>query len=384
MKAKLSSYYFMFFFAAGALFPFISLYLKSKGFSATEIGYVFACGSLIGIVAQPLIGILSDAAHDYRNLIKLSVVLSAICVNGYFISDNLILVIVIQVIMVILMAPLMPVVDSIAVDQAPAHGYTYGQVRLWGAFSWTIVNLVAGLFFKRVGFDYIFPAYSILSIFTLIIVFRFPKIDRPKHVRSKVREGVKTLVRNKLYLYFVFLGMIASILVAMNGAFLPIYYSKLGYPIELVGWNFAAASIVEIPLFMYVAKRVHRKNLVLLITLGALAFAVKYGLMGFAPPAPILIGLQALDGVGFVLTISAVMEIINLLTPDNVKATGQTIYSSIGGGIAGVVGNLVGGFIYDHQGPQVLFWAMGGVGLLLVVAYALFPLHIHEEEPTST
>lgn len=379
MRAKLSSYYFMFFFAAGAFYPFLSLYLKSKGFSATEIGYVFAVGALVGIFVQPLVGMLSDAAHDYRNLIKLSVVLSAICVNGFLLSDHIIIAVLSQVVLVILMAPLMPVVDSIAVDQAPIHNYTYGQVRLWGAISWTIMNVVAGLIFKHVGFDAIFPTYSILSIFTLIIVFRFPKIDRPKHVRAKVREGVKALIRNKLYLYFVFLGMLASILVAMNGAFLPIYYSKLGYPIELVGWNFAAASIVEIPLFIYIAKRVHRKNLVLLITLGALSFAIKYGLMGFAPPAPILIGLQALDGIGFVLTISAVMEIINLLTPDNVKATGQTIYSSIGGGVAGVVGNLVGGFVIDHQGPQILFWSMGVVGLLLVVAYALFPLHQHEE-----
>ena len=378
MKAKLSSYYFMFFFAAGAFYPFLSLYLKDKGFSASEIGYVFAVGALVGIFVQPLVGMLSDAAHDYRNLIKLSVILSAISVNGFLLSDHLVIAVVSQVVLVILMAPLMPVVDAIAVDQAPNHGYSYGQVRLWGAISWTIVNLVAGLVFKNIGFDAIFPAYSILSIFTLIIVFQFPKIDRPKHVRSKVREGIKMLVRNKLYLYFVFLGMLASILVAMNGSFLPIYYEKLGYPMELVGWNFAAASIVEIPLFIYIARRVNRKNLVLLITLGTLSFAIKYALMGFAPPASILIGLQALDGIGFVLTISAVMEIINLLTPDNVKATGQTIYSSIGGGIAGVVGNLAGGFIYDHQGPQVLFWSMGGVGLMLVIAYALFPLHQHD------
>lgn len=269
----------------------------------------------------------------------------------------------------------MPIVDAIAVDQAPKYGYTYGQVRLWGAASWTLVTFSAGWVYKQIGFDYIFPMYSILSIALLIIVFKFPNVQREKQHRSQMKQGIRALITNRRFIWFTFLGMINAVLIAINSAFLPIYYERLGYPLEFVGWNFGMAALIEIPMFILVAKLVKKHNLMLFMISGVFVFALKYFLMGFAPPAWLLIGLQLLDGIGFVLTISAVMEIVNLLSPDNVKATAQTLFGSIAGiaGLAGIFGNLIGGFMMDHQGPQFLFWTMGGVGFALTLLFILFP-----------
>jgi MFS family permease len=375
VKIKLSLYYFVFFLAAGTYFPFLSLYLKSEGFSGSEIGLIMAAGSVVGIFTNPILGMVSDASKDYRSLIKLSIVLSALCINGFLLSDYLLPVLLTQIVVAVLSAPMVPIVDAIALEQAPNHGYTYGQVRLWGAAGWTVMTFIAGLIFETIGFKYIFPAYSLFLMGLLVIVFTFPQLERPKLSNRNIKDGIKVLMTSRAFVWFVILSMFNVSLIAMNMTYMPIYYEQLGYPMSFVGWSFGMAALIEVPLFILVAKWIRRHGLIPFMIIGVFTYALKYFLMGFAPPAWLFIGLQLLDGIAFVFTVSAAMEIVNLLAPVNLKATAQTLFGSIAGiaGVAGIIGSLVGGFIIDQQGPQFLFWLMGGVGFIISILFMLFP-----------
>jgi MFS family permease len=368
-------YYFVFFLAAGTYFPFLSLYLKNEGFSGSEIGLIMAAGSVVGIFTNPILGMLSDASKDYRRLIKLSIILSALCINGFLFSDYFLPVLLTQIVVGVLSAPMVPVVDAIAVEQAPHHGYTYGQVRLWGAVGWTVMTFIAGSIFETIGFKFIFPAYALLLLGLLAIVFTFPQLDRPKLSNRNIKDGIKVLLTSRAFVWFVILSMLNVSLIAMNMTYMPIYYEQLGYPITFVGWSFGMAALIEVPLFILVAKWIRRHGLIPFMTIGVFTYALKYFLMGFAPPAWLFIGLQLLDGIAFVFTVSAAMEIVNLLAPTNLKATAQTLFGAVAGiaGVAGIIGSLVGGFVIDHQGPQYLFWMMGAVGFVIATLFMLFP-----------
>lgn len=375
MKFTLSMYYFLFFFAVAAYVPFRNLYFDAAGFTGAELGLIGAVGSVMGILTAPLLGLISDAAKDYRSLIKLSVILSAFVINGFLFTDYLWPILLTQVVMAIFSAPLMPIVDAVAVEQAPNYNYTYGQVRLWGAAGWTVMMVIAGYVFNKIGYTYIFPAYTILSLGLFFIVGRFPKLNRPKHTRQHVREGAKILIKNRSFIAFVSICMLMSTLITINEAFLPIYYKKLNYPLEFVTWNFAVAALVEIPMFVLVSKLIKRYSLILFMIIGMFTYSIKYFIMGFAPEVAWLIALQVLDGIALVCTLSAAIEVVNLIAPANVKATAQTLYGAIAGfgGIGGIVGNLVGGKMMDVYEPTVLFMVMGIIGFGITVLFLLFP-----------
>ncbi|MBL4567807.1 MAG: MFS transporter, partial [Porticoccus sp.] len=57
---RLSAFYFCFFGLLGALYPYWSLYLKSKGFSASEIGLLLAIPMATKVIAPNLWGWLAD------------------------------------------------------------------------------------------------------------------------------------------------------------------------------------------------------------------------------------------------------------------------------------------------------------------------------------
>jgi PPP family 3-phenylpropionic acid transporter len=365
----------VFFLAGGIFFPFLSYYLKIHGYSGSQIGLIFAAGSVGSIFVQPFLGMLTDRADDYRSVIKAAAILSCIAVFGFLYIDSFAFIVLVNVVMTIVSAPLIPVVDSIAVEQAPNFGFNYGQVRVWGAAGWSAMTFVSGAILEKIGYDQMFLCFAILNLGLIAVVFSFPKLPKQEHEKPKLMDGFKTLMRNPTFVYFAIIGLLYQTLVAINLTYLPIFYQHLHYPMAYMGWNFAIAAVIEIPLFLIIANVIRRTGLFPLMALGVLMFAIKYFIMSLAPSLPLLLTVQLLDGIGFAVSISAALEIVNLLAPDRAKATAQTVFGAITGlgGLAGIIGNLAGGFIFDQYGPEFMYGLMAGVALLAAILLVVFP-----------
>jgi len=372
LKLKISMFYLAFYLGMGAFMPFMSLFLHERGFNGGEIGLILAVGSLTGIVAQPLFGLINDLAKDYRTILKLTTLLSALVSFGYFFSHGLVPILVTAVLFSFINTPTGPIIDSIAVEKGPSFGFAYGQVRLWGALGFALVTVVAGYVYSRVGYQYSYPAYAFFACLIFILIFTFPKLERPHSGPVYGKEVLGAVFSNGPFVLFIAMTLLISATNTMNFSYLPIYFQKLHYPMEVVGWNFTIAAVVEIPLFWYSAKVMQRIGLFPILAIGTGAYALKYCLMGFAPAVGVVLGLQALDGIAFAFYFSAAVEIVNLMAPAHAKATAQSVFGAAGG-ISGIIGNLAGGLIVDHQGPQFLFWLMGAIGLLATILFFVFP-----------
>ena len=284
-------------------------------------------------------------------------------------------------------APAGTIVDAIAVEKGPAFGFTFGQVRLWGALGFAFITVIAGYVYSAIGYQYSFLIFAIFAIFMCLQMFAFPKMERPSGQPSLEKKDLVLLFTNWHFGLFLAITLLISGTVTMNFSYLPIYFQQLNYPVDLVGWNFTIAAIVEIPLFWLSVKLIRRIGLFPMLILGTLAYAVKYIAMGFAPPLGVVLSLQALDGLAFAFYFSSVVEIVNLMAPKNAKATAQTMFAAAGG-LAGIVGNVAGGLIVDHQGPQFLFWMMGGIICIGTLLFLFFPgkqnYHLGTVSPDGT
>src|SRR5690606_2285140 len=160
-------------------------------------------------------------------------------------------------------------------------------------------------------------------VIMFLLMFTFPKMERAKRAEVLGKEGVGALFRNRNFIFFLVITMVISGTVTMNFSYLPIYFQKLNYPIDLVGWNFTIAAVVEIPLFWLSAKLIRRIGLFPMLILGTIAYAIKYIVMGFTPPVGVVLSLQALDGIAFAFYFSSVVEIVNLMAPRDANATAQ-------------------------------------------------------------
>lgn len=389
MKKQLSLYYFLFFFATAIWSPFRNIYFATEGYSGAEIGLIGAVGSVMGILTAPLLGFVSDRARDYRTLLQWSVVLVATTINGFLFSDYFAAILVTQIVIAMLGAPLIPVVDSVAIDQSTKQGYRYGDVRVWGAVGWTVMMFMSGYIvthWLNSNYKLTFPIYTVLVIGLFFVVRSLPPIARTSEVKHHVRAETRVLLRRKSFLAFTFVSMLSNVLVAVNEAFLPVYFQRMNFPMEFVTWNFAAAALIEIPLFIVVAKLIRRYSLMYFMIAGMFTYTLKYALMHvFNDRFPALITLQLLDGIALVLVLSASLEIVNLLAGDNVKATAQTFYGAIIGigGLAGIIGNLAGGYLIDHAFDRIFFYLSLGA-FATTVLFLLFPGRNHYKIPTHS
>jgi len=372
MKFKISMFYLLLYLGMGAVMPFMSLFLHGKGFSGSEIGIVLAAGSLTGIVAQPVFGLINDAARDYRTVLKVTSFLSAIVIFGYVFSEGFVPMIVTAIVFSFINVPAAPIIDSIAVERGPSYGFSFGQVRVWGAIGFSFITVIAGYTSNRIGFEYTFWAYAAVSLLMFCIIHTFPRLERKKRSAVFGKEGVGSLFANRRFVLFVAVCMIVSASVTMNFSYLPIYFQKLHYPLDLVGWNFTIAAAVEIPLFLFASALIRRFGLYPILAVGTFAYALKYVLMGFAPPVGVVLGIQALDGLAFAFYFGAAVEAVNDMAPEHGKATAQSVFAAAGG-VAGIIANAAGGALIDTLGPQFLFWLMGGIMAFGTLAFAFFP-----------
>jgi PPP family 3-phenylpropionic acid transporter len=162
------------------------------------------------------------------------------------------------------------------------------------------------------------------------------------------------------------------------------YYGFFSIALEGRGWSpssigalWAVGVAVEV-LFMYWSARVMAR--ISAESMFALAFAAavaRWGLMSAEPEVTGLVVAQALHALTFGAFHIAAVTLIHRTAPPSLRATGQTLYSSLAYGVGSASSSLFNGALYARLGPAALFGvsavaAAGGLALaaryLLVTA----------------
>jgi PPP family 3-phenylpropionic acid transporter len=93
-------------------------------------------------------------------------------------------------------------------------------------------------------------------------------------------------------------------------------------------------------------------------TLFAVAFAgavARWGLMSAAPGTTGLVVAQALHALTFGAFHIAAVTLIHRTVPPSLRATGQTLYSSLAYGVGSAASSLFNGALYARWGASALF-----------------------------
>jgi MFS family permease len=107
----------------------------------TQVGYLLATSSLLGLFVVPLWAALCDHWGGQRRVLLLCVPLSALCVAGYGLCAEgaFSWFMAVRVLHSLVDTPSLPLLDAFSLAALPSRE-EYGHCRLWGAVSWGIVN----------------------------------------------------------------------------------------------------------------------------------------------------------------------------------------------------------------------------------------------------
>jgi len=349
----------------GLTTPFLPALLSERGLSPTEVGLVLAAGTGIRLAAGPLAGRIADRLAAGRGVLAACAALSALSALLYLAGHGFAGLMLAGLAHAAATAPLAPLADALALPAAAASRFAYGTVRGAGSAAFIAGTLAAGQAVALLGLPAL-PVAGALAFAALAgASLRLPApapatatAGAPAGAGRPAGAGARDLLRSGPFLRLVAVAALVIGSHAVHDAFAVIRWREAGLGATLASLLWAEAVAAEVLVFLVLGPPL----LARIGPAGALALAAGAGILRWSVAAltvalPALVAIQALHGLTFALLHLAAMRILAGTVPPGLAATAQTLYGTLGLGIATTLATLAAGPLYEHLGAGA-FWVM--------------------------
>jgi len=347
----------LFGFAIAAFFPFLALFLSDRGLSAGQIGVVIAAMALARVAAGPLWGHVADTAIGRRATLRLGALGGAVAALGLFFAQAYGAIVVLGAVFAVFSVTTGPNIDAIALAHLGEERMNeYGRMRGWESLSYAAACLGIGLTLEQAGPRWTMPIYAFASLAVLGWTSALHR-DRPSPGEGHGRLGAVGAVFRAAPRFWGFLATLLLVWTAFNAAwnFIALKIQLGGGGPLLVGVGTALGGLIEVPVMRLSSRLGRRWGLRRLYALGCLTYATGFLLWGLIEDPTIVSLLTVFEGVGFALLFTTGVVIVGKLLPPTLYSTGQSMATTVGLGVAPILGAGIGGFVYDALGPVTLY-----------------------------
>ena len=365
---------------------FLAFYLANLGWSKQDIGFVLACGGVVGVIAQLPGGALTDAVPWKRALAAAGVLMISLAALILALWPSYPLVFAAAILHGMTAGIIGPAIAAMSLGVAGHKGMSVRvgrNFRFAGAGN-AVTAALMGALAAYVSIKGIFLTAAALCVPTLLALMRIRSedIDYARARNAGKREDtleveqISALVRNRSLLVFIG-GMMAFQL--FNTSLLPIVGQNLGNqkdgpsPLFMAGMLIVPQIVVALiaPWVGYWSDLRGRKTLLL----AGLAVAIVRALLFMLTADPrLMIAIQVLDGVTGALTTVLTLLVLTDLT----RGTGrfnlaQGVFGMLTGGAA-AVGSAIFGFVAQRFGDAMAILSMAvGIAAGMVFLWRCLP-----------
>lgn len=386
-------FYFLYYAAAAALIPYLTLHYNALGLSGSAIGLLAALPSLAALMVSPLWGAAADASRRFRLVLLLAIggALFSSQLLGWIGpssplggGQSLFLLLLLAVLLFSLFSPaIMPLVDSFLIESLGEQRQRYGRIRLWGAVGWGVAAPLVGGLLDRFGMRAAFGAYLLLMGLGGLTAWRLPLSEHLEQRRlgASYWSGLRQLLRAPAWRGFLALAFLCGLSMSAISSFMFLRLEELHASRLLMGISLTAATLSELPV-LYASDRLLRRfgeSGVLLIGLGL--YGLRLLLLGWLPAPSLVLGLQLLHGLTFSATWAAGVTLADRLAPPGISATAQGLFSGFYLGLGAATGSFLAGLLAQAVGLPSMFLISG---VFVCLATGLAALRFRKTAQAST
>lgn len=358
------AFYFFFFAAMVALYPYLAVYYQSIGLSGAQMGVLMGLPPLVSLLSSPIWGALGDATRRHHQLLIFSIlcaILAALVIPQITVFAWLLPVVAIYA---FVSSPITALVDNSVIEALGERKDQYGKQRMWGAAGW---GLAAPLMSKIIGVGglrWSFYLYALVMAICLLVVLGM-KINTSR-ADSGASSGIRDFISMR---WVVFLGitLAGGMCMALVNGYLFLHLGELGASDTLMGFSLTVSTLSEFPFWFfsgYFLRRFKASKMLFFALLLQAVRTILYSYMGM--PWQVL-PLQLLQGPTFSLMWAAGVYYAKEIAPPGRSATAQGLFSGIIYGLGGAFGALMGGWFYDSLGTGGMFRGVGAISLIILL-----------------
>ncbi len=359
----------------GVVSPFLPAFIQSRDIQPEQIGLIFAAGTAIRLLSAPVAGRLADRLTARREILAICAIAAAIGALLYLPVAGLWAIMLVSLFQAIALAPLAPLSDALALlaakreRNAPQPGFEYGWVRGTGSAAFIVGSILVGAAVSSWGLAIILWLQAALLMMVPLATRLVPEeSNRSPSQQAITKDSVAALLRMPVFRRVVLVAALILGSHAMHDTFAVIRWSAADISPRTASLLWSASVAAEVVVFFVIGPSLVRVlSPAGAIALAGLAGAVRWGIAAVTADTTALLFTQPLHGLTFALLHLACMRLLAEHVPQQLAATAQAIYGTVGVGLATAALTLVSGWLYARMGPE----AFGFMSLLCLAALPL-------------
>lgn len=359
---RLSGFYLLYFGSLGALVPYWSLYLKSLGFSAAEIGELLAVIMATKIIAPNIWGWIADHSGNRMRIVRAGSLMAAIAFVGVFYAQSYAWMMLVMFLFSFFWNATLPQFEANTLSHLGERTERYGNIRLWGSIGFIIAVVVLGDLLEVKGAG-VLPGVMLLMLIGIWGASLFAP-ERTIEPRSLEHVSLVSVLKRREVIGLI---IVCFLLQASHGpyyAFYSIYMEGHGYSRSLIGLLWALGVVAEIGIFMLMSHLSRRFSLRVLLVAALVFSAFRWMMVGsFAESFVLMVSAQLLHAASFGLYHAVAIQYFHQFFPGRLQGRGQALYSSVSFGAGGAVGALYAGYFWETVGAFTAYATAAGLCL---------------------
>jgi nucleoside transporter len=424
-RTLLSTMMFLQFAVWGAWFVVLVLYLKQLGFNGAQIGSIYGTMALGTIFAPLFVGQIADRYFSSEKLMGFLHLAGAALLYAMANVRTFETLFVVALLYALLYSPTLVLANSITFAHVPDGGRDFPRIRVFGTIGWIVANLIVGQALSDVrnpaapngpllhGAATNAPLLLAAGFSVALGLFSFFLPHTPPAGKSgDAFPALRAvgLLRSPSFAVFFGVSFVITIVLAFYYTFTSDYLTdstlanlpeaakqftiNLGFRQLLISLDAATVmtigQISEMFLLPFLPWFLRTMGMKWVLALGMLAWGIRYLL--FALGAHDLVGpwiviaSLALHGVCFDFFFAAGFIYVDNEAPNEIRASGQALFTFLTYGLGMWLGNLLSGYVVDAFTKDSLrdwyhIWLIPSIGVFAsLVVFALF-FRVERKQP---
>ena len=372
---------FLSFAALSLLGTYGTVYFKRRGISDFQLGILYSVPSIVSIFSPMVWGITSDWLRKRKPVVVIMHLVSALLFPLFWFlnSQSFLLLCIVMGLFSFFFQASIPLIDAWTLDHLSHKGGDYGRIRSWGSVGYMTPLIISMFVFSPSAggrAEVLLPMFLGVSGFRIIAAAHATFLpDYSLEKREEMEWRVLKIYLRPFALTFFFSVFIRSFVFSPYFAFFNVYLDQLGITDNMKGLPWIVAVGAEVIMIAFSGRLIKRFGTVTAIIIAFIAMAIRFFVLANTPSWGIILAIQLLHAFTFGAYHPAAIQIINEMTPEAFRATGQTLVSMVGG-IGGILGNLVGGMWAASHGYMALYKYLGfsviTTTIVLIVAFSIW------------
>jgi len=361
MFLLLSLFYYFYFSVVGIYIIFLPKVLSGVGYSASEIGIIFAAAPLIRFILPFL---FMRGLELNAKIFNMAIAVVVLSISSFYLSlHSFNLLLFSNIMLGVGLSLTLPYVELISLNAIGKENY--GKVRLFGSVGFIVVALILVRFLDSAYMALHFMAV-LAVLMAMVSYFLYKHNDLKTSKEDRLRDSDISLLKD----YKLWIGLL--LMQTSFGSFynfFTIYETDHGVSMDMTIYLWSFGVIVEVAMLFFQG-RFLRGNLLKVLQVTIFATAVRWFLV-FAYPTTmeILFFAQSLHAFSFALFHSSAISY--LFYHYKHKSLAQQFFLGITYGFGGLSGALLSGFVYEYY-PDYLFLSSSLIALLSLTMVTLY------------